>query len=136
MQPLRSSISLTFAGDDAEIGDVAADLLTGRCISGDAAEAARVLLHCSVVVGLHPDQALDACVDLALALGTPFAVVPCCVYAEQHMHRRLADGAHVRAYEQLLEWVTQRAPGCERVQLPMAGKNLLLFWPGRPVAAG
>ena len=117
--------------DDLEADLFPPDLLTGHKITESAQTAARVLLECSLVVGLHPDQALDACVDLALALGKPFAVVPCCVYAKQHSHRRLTDGSLVRTYEQLLDWVTQRAPGCERVQLPMAGKNVLLFWSGR-----
>ena len=29
---------------------------------------------------MHPDQATEPIVDLALRLGVPFAVVPCCVY--------------------------------------------------------
>ena len=31
-------------------------------------------------VGMHPDQATDAIVDLCLAAQKPFAVVPCCVF--------------------------------------------------------
>ena len=32
---------------------------------------------CSVVVGMHPDQATEAIVDFAAKFGKPFAVVPC-----------------------------------------------------------
>lgn len=38
------------------------------------------LQTCSIIVGLHPDQATDAIVDCALQLGKPFAAVPCCVF--------------------------------------------------------
>ncbi len=40
-------------------------------------------------MGLHPDQATDAILDAALALGKPFAVVPCCVFARLFPHRTL-----------------------------------------------
>ena len=35
---------------------------------------------CSVVVGMHPDQATEAIVDFALCENKPFAIVPCCVF--------------------------------------------------------
>ena len=41
------------------------------------------LLHrCSAIVGLHPDQATEAIVDVALATRTPFAVLPCCLFVD------------------------------------------------------
>jgi hypothetical protein len=43
---------------------------------------------CSVVVGMHPDEATGAAVDLAAALGKPFAVVPCCVFPNRYTSRR------------------------------------------------
>ena len=43
-------------------------------------EHAELLAGCSVVVGMHPDQATDAIVDFALQAGKPFAVIPCCVF--------------------------------------------------------
>lgn len=47
----------------------------------DPAAAWQRFTQCSLVCGMHPDGATEFIVDLALALGKPFAVVPCCVYA-------------------------------------------------------
>lgn len=50
----------------------------------------------SAIVGMHPDQATDAVVDAALALGCPFAVVPCCVFPALFAQtRRTPDGRRV-----------------------------------------
>lgn len=38
------------------------------------------LQACSLVLGLHPDQATDSIVNFAMQFGKPFAVVPCCVF--------------------------------------------------------
>ena len=38
---------------------------------------------------MHPDQATEPIVDAALLYGLPFAVVPCCVFAELAPQRRL-----------------------------------------------
>ncbi|KAG2442019.1 hypothetical protein HYH02_009811 [Chlamydomonas schloesseri] len=52
-------------------------------------EAERLLHGCSLVVGLHPDQATDSILDFALECGKPFAIVPCCVFPRLFPHRRL-----------------------------------------------
>lgn len=91
-----------------------------------------LLLNCSIVVGMHPDQATEPLVDLALALGKPFAVVPCCVYAVEFPWRRLESGVRVRSYDQFVEYLChKRPPGeilCE-VQ-PFEGRNQLIYWMG------
>jgi hypothetical protein len=53
-------------------------ILRSECSSDEATAIARAVHECSVIVGLHPDQALDHIVDVAVALHKPFAVVPCC----------------------------------------------------------
>ena len=41
--------------------------------TAEAAEAAlRLMTGCSIVVGMHPDQAAGPIVDMAIALGKPF----------------------------------------------------------------
>ena len=46
------------------------------------------LVHgASLLVGLHPDEATDAIVDVAAALAIPFALVPCCVFPTLFSHR-------------------------------------------------
>ena len=47
-----------------------------------------VLKDCSVVCGMHPDQATDNIFEAALAFGKPVACVPCCVFAREFPHRR------------------------------------------------
>ena len=42
-----------------------------------------------VIIGMHPDQATEAIVDMALKYRKPFAVVPCCVFSHENPHRRL-----------------------------------------------
>ncbi|KAF9164367.1 hypothetical protein DFQ26_001503 [Actinomortierella ambigua] len=46
----------------------------------------------SILVGLHPDQATEPIVRMALRLGKPFAVIPCCVFSRENPHRRLPRG--------------------------------------------
>lgn len=49
------------------------------------------LHRASVLVGMHPDQATEFIVSCALALGKPWAVAPCCVFAREFPDRRLFD---------------------------------------------
>ena len=94
---------------------------------------------CSVIVGMHPDQALDHVIDLALALGKPFAVVPCCVFWKhgRNPNRRTPSGAVVKTYEQLCEYVATRAPGVREATLHFHGLNRVFVWrpPSKPHAA-
>ena len=43
----------------------------------------------SIIVGMHPDQATEHIVSCALALGKPWAVVPCCVFSREFPDRKL-----------------------------------------------
>lgn len=61
--------------------------------SAPLSEAVRLhLSSCSLVVGLHPDQATDGILEFALAHGKPFAIVPCCVFPTLFTQRRLRGG--------------------------------------------
>lgn len=53
-----------------------------------ASSIANLLRGCSIIVGMHPDEPTGAIVDCAVALGKPFAVVPCCVFPERFVNRR------------------------------------------------
>lgn len=44
-----------------------------------------------LLIGMHPDQATESIVDMALKYQKPFAIVPCCVFAQENPHRRLKD---------------------------------------------
>jgi len=94
----------------------------------DVAEAERVLRGASCVVGLHPDQATGAALDLALALAVPCAVVPCCVYASEFPGRRLPSGAPVRSHEDLVAWLLAKDPRLREATLPFEGRNRVVYF--------
>ena len=56
------------------------------------AAVAELLQGCSIIVGLHADQPTGAIVSAAVALGKPFAVIPCCVFRKQYPARRTCGG--------------------------------------------
>jgi hypothetical protein len=121
------------------IGHEDRDAAAMEPIAMDSAETAatceRVLSRCSVVVGLHPDQATDAAVDFALAHGKPFAVVPCCTYARDFPHRRRPPGpgrpkggGPVTTHAHLVEYLLAKAPGVIKCEtLPFEGKNVVVY---------
>lgn len=94
-----------------------------------------VLQKCSVVVGMHPDQATDAVVDFALLKGKPFAVVPCCVYRKDFPKRRRPaspdnpfGGGQVTTHEHLVQYLLAKAPGiCKSAVLPFGGMNVVVY---------
>jgi len=59
------------------------------------ASHADLLRSAVLLIGMHPDQATEPIVQVAAALGKPFAVVPCCVFSDHHPDRRLPDGTRV-----------------------------------------
>jgi hypothetical protein len=83
--------------------------------------------ECSIIVGIHPDQAAGDIVDFALASNKPFAIIPCCVYAKQFPKRRLEDGSPVQSYDQLIQFIMQKDPSIKSTELNFQGKNILLF---------
>ena len=94
----------------------------------DAGEAWRRLTACSVVVGMHADQATGLIVDLALRLGKPFAVVPCCTYSGEFPQRRTPGGGLVRTYEELIQWLVAKDPARISVAaLPFEGHNRVVY---------
>jgi len=101
---------------------------TAACIA-EKGSGRRTLWACSLVVGLYPDQAIDALVDFALCSGKPFAAVPCCVYADQFPDRRLPDGRHVACYDDLVAFLVAKDPSrIKLAHLPFKGpKNVVVY---------
>ncbi|KAL3139949.1 hypothetical protein ABBQ38_004237 [Trebouxia sp. C0009 RCD-2024] len=90
--------------------------------------ARSIIQNCSVIVGIHPDQAAEPIIDFAQRTGRPFAMVPCCVYPMEFPRRRLPDGTWVRKYEQLIEYLTSRDPHHIKVAtLPFEGRNQVVY---------
>jgi Methyltransferase domain len=84
--------------------------------------------ECSVLLGLHPDQATDPIIDVGLALGIPWAVVPCCVFPNLFRARQLASGKQVRNYDEICEYIRQRDPSIQEGRLAFRGRNRIFYW--------
>ena len=68
--------------------------------------------------------------DVALATGTPFAVVPCCVFPRLFPDRRQPDGTPVVSYGDFVAFLRAKHPAIEVAWLPFRGKNKVLYWRG------
>ena len=117
--------------------------------SEETAELRALLLSCSVVVGMHPDEATEPLVDFAIQLKKPWAVVPCCVFAHQFPGRTLklpesqpvdsgtgsdsqsqgSAGRVVQSYEDFVRYLEQKSPEARTVFLPFHGKNQVVYMP-------
>ncbi|CAH0480224.1 unnamed protein product [Peronospora belbahrii] len=82
---------------------------------------------CSVLVGMHPDEATEAIVDAALTLRKPFAVVPCCVMSRVFPDRQCRDGTPVDTYEAFVRYLLEKHPSVQSAFLPFAGRNQVLY---------
>eukprot|EP00878_Enallax_costatus_P014156 GHUV01014805.1.p1 GENE.GHUV01014805.1~~GHUV01014805.1.p1 ORF type:complete len:485 (+),score=155.37 GHUV01014805.1:561-2015(+) len=84
----------------------------------------QILGSCSLVIGLHPDQATEAIVDYAVQGQKPFAVAPCCVFPRQFPHRQLVKP--VVSYAELVEYLVDKADAQQQV-LPFEGANTVVY---------
>ena len=89
------------------------------------------LEQCSLVAGMHPDQATEAIVDLSERLGVPFALLPCCVMPSLFPHRRQKrHGDPVRSYSSFCQYLLDKAPEGSEYHidhLPFVGRNKIIF---------
>ncbi|ORZ04186.1 hypothetical protein BCR41DRAFT_363007 [Lobosporangium transversale] len=119
----------------------------------------QLVTEASIMIGLHPDQATEPIVRVALKLGKPFAVIPCCVFGRDNPHRRLpeppidADTPSLRtertknedegqsdtyrrltrpvtSYDDFVAWLSMLHPNIETTWLNFEGMNRVLFWRG------
>ena len=100
----------------------------------EKADIKQTLLDCSIVVGMHPDEATEPMIDFAIELGKPWAVVPCCVFGHEFPDRKLASGAPVQSYEDFAQYLLEKNSRCKSVFLAFHGKNQVIYDPGRPGA--
>ena len=80
----------------------------------------------SLVVGLHPDEATELIVDLALKASRPFAVVPCCVFAEA-FKRQLPCGKEVRSLNDFVSYLRAKDARIKEEMLDFEGRNKVLY---------
>jgi hypothetical protein len=114
-----------------------------------------LLQQCRAIVALHPDEATDAIVDMAVKLRVPFVIVPCCVFCRLFPHRRfqrqrrnsnattnqlkaegeeqgsdMSDSAGktmVSTYQDLLDYLQAKDPAIQRATMPFVGANTVLW---------
>ena len=83
----------------------------------------------SAFVGLHPDQATNAIVSVGARLRKHWAVVPCCVFAEEYP-RATKKGGPVTTTSDLGAWLLAGEGGGKlnrTVKLEFAGKDRVIF---------
>ena len=99
-------------------------------------EQDETLQNASALVALHPDEATDAIVDLAVALKKPFAIIPCCVYSRFFPHRLKprnfantidSEDRLVRTRADLLDYLQAKHSSIQRAVLPFEGANTILW---------
>jgi hypothetical protein len=101
----------------------------------------QAVANASLLVGMHADAATEAVVDAALAYRKPFVVVPCCVFPNLFVDRRIIVGAAdnaaavivrpVRSYEDFCEYLLQKDARFQKTVLPFEGRNVAIWWDGR-----
>jgi hypothetical protein len=96
-----------------------------------AEKALDVILRTRLIVGFHPDQATDACIDLAEELSIPFCVCPCCVFPSEFPNRKTPEGNRVRTYNELIKYLQTKARGSHMAALNFVftetSRNLAIF---------
>lgn len=85
-----------------------------------------ILMTCSMVVGMHPDQATEAIIDLAGRLKIPFALLPCCVMPSL-FSKRIFQGLPVRSYRSFCQYLQSKQEDIQVDYLPFLGRNLILY---------
>ncbi|ETN18634.1 hypothetical protein PPTG_04175 [Phytophthora nicotianae INRA-310] len=99
-----------------------------RCLDDETLKLhTELFTDCSVLVGMHPDEATEAIVDAALTLGKPFAIVPCCVMSRVFPDRQCQDGTPVDTYDTFIRYLLEKHPSIQREFLPFAGRNQVLY---------
>ena len=97
----------------------------------------KVLSTCSIMLGMHPDQATEPILQCALRFHKPLSIVPCCVFQLENSSRRFhlpgGDLSEVVTYEHLVEYIAQTGR-TQRCRLPFEGRNVILYVLPAPAA--
>eukprot|EP00644_Phytophthora_capsici_P012574 jgi/Phyca11/7887/fgenesh1_pm.PHYCAscaffold_23_\ len=85
-----------------------------RCLDEETLKLhSELFAECSLLVGMHPDEATEAIVDAALTLVFP--------------DRQCQDGTPVDTYETLVRYLLEKHPSIQSAFLPFAGRNQVLY---------
>jgi hypothetical protein len=87
-----------------------------------------LLVNCSAIVALHPDEATHVIVDMAVQRRVPFVVVPCCVFSRLFPDRlKPNSNLPVTTYQDLIDYLASKHESIRRTTLPFEGANVALW---------
>jgi hypothetical protein len=110
----------------------------GTDLTGRDDQVGDVIRQVSFICGMHPDQATEPIVALALRLGVSFAVLPCCVMPSLFPHRiQKRHGDPVRSYSTFCQYLLDMEPEDDGTaatrtrflvdHLPFVGRNKVIY---------
>ena len=82
---------------------------------------------CSLIIGMHPDEATVDIVDVALAKKINFAVVPCCVFHNKFPDRKLKNGKNVVEYPDIIQFILEKDDSLKIDFLNIKGRNKVIY---------
>ena len=82
---------------------------------------------CSLIIGMHPDEATVDIVDVALAKKINFAVVPCCVFHNKFPDRKLKNGKDVIEYPDIIQFILEKDDTLKTDFLNIKGRNKIIY---------
>ena len=82
---------------------------------------------CSLIIGMHPDEATVDIVDVALAKKINFAVVPCCVFHNKFPDRKLKNGKNVVEYPDIIQFILEKDDTLKTDFLNIKGRNKIIY---------
>ena len=86
-----------------------------------------IIKSCSIIFGMHPDEATDAIVEIAGKFSKSFAVVPCCVFPTKFVGRFLKNGEFVVEYEQFVKYIQEIVESSSVFFMNFKGRNKVIF---------
>lgn len=82
---------------------------------------------CSLLIGMHPDEATVDIVKAGIKYKLNFAVVPCCVFHKKFPDRRLKNGKEVVEYNDLIQYLKEMDDSLKEDYLKIEGRNRILY---------
>ena len=82
---------------------------------------------CSLIIGMHPDEATVDIVDVALSKKINCAVVPCCVFHNKFPDRKLKNGKDVVEYPDIIQFILEKDDSLKTDFLNIKGRNKIIY---------
>ena len=103
----------------------------GKTLTDREDEVGKTISRCSIIAGLHPDQATEPIVKLALRLDVPFAILPCCVMPKLFPDRKQKrHGDPVRSHSAFCQYLLDMASSGSQFRvdyLDFIGRNKVIY---------